>query len=172
MRKTKCTILRERANSLASKKNLDFLGKRNELVSFRLNDESYAISSLHIGEVFPLKEITKTPGVPGFVVGIINLRGRMLSVINPKVLLNLPEGPEERDGRFIVTLRSESMEFGLMVDPPLDVISVASLSLDPPIPSSSEKASYVAGLLKDVIVLNGSIILSDPDLVINKSYGN
>src|SRR5262245_16822662 len=62
-----------------------------EVVEFRLAQERYGIESSCIREVYPLKEITPVPCTPSFVVGIINLRGQILSVIDLKKFFKLPD---------------------------------------------------------------------------------
>lgn len=88
----KIKILKHRARMLSRKpeyikENQDTI----EVVEFVLAYENYAIESVYIGEVYPLKEFVTIPCTPDFVVGIINVRGRIISIIDLKKFFDLPE---------------------------------------------------------------------------------
>ena len=89
-----------------------------------------------------------------------------MSVNDLRAILDLPDSPDS--DRFILVLRSKSMEMGLWVEPPVDVMTTPPHSLDPPIPSSSSTIEYISGIYKDVVILNGDRILSTPSLVIKE----
>ena len=61
-----------------------------EVVEFTLAHERYAVASEHVREVYPLEDFTPLPCTPHFVLGIINLRGEILSVIDIKKFFDLP----------------------------------------------------------------------------------
>ncbi len=159
-------ILINRAKNLASKGNLGSLDRGDEFVTFRLGGETYGISSDLVGEVFPAREVTALPGVPSFILGIVNVRGKIVSVNDLRAILDLPDSPDS--DRFILVLRSKSMEMGLWVEPPVDVMTTPPHSLNPPIPSSSGAIEYISGIYKDVVILNGDRILSTPSLVVKE----
>ena len=86
-----------------------------DVIEFVLADESYAVESVHVREVYPLKELTPLPGTPAHVLGIINLRGQILSVIDIKRFFDLPpKGLGNLDK--VIVLRSNAMEFGILAD--------------------------------------------------------
>ena len=94
-------ILQERAKNLAREGPAD-QGARKQLdvVEFLLAYERYAIESHWVREVHPLKEITPLPGTPAFVLGIINVRGRIVSVVDLKAFFDLPvRGPGRPQSR-------------------------------------------------------------------------
>src|SRR4029077_20843283 len=62
-----------------------------EVLEFRLAQESYAIETRYVREVYPLKDLTPLPCTPPFVLGIVNVRGRILPVIDLKKFFDLPE---------------------------------------------------------------------------------
>jgi hypothetical protein len=86
-------ILRARARSLAigSAKRVTPQSLSLEVVEFVLGPEHYGIESSHIREIHPLSEFTPLPCTPAFVLGLVNVRGQILSIINIKKLFDLPE---------------------------------------------------------------------------------
>ena len=64
-------------------------GEQIEIVEFLLADERYAIESAYIGEVYPLKDLTPLPCAPSFVLGIINMRGKILSIIDLRIFFEM-----------------------------------------------------------------------------------
>ena len=89
----------------------------NRFITFTINNEIYAIEVLKIQEVIYIPEITKVPGAPDFVVGVINLRGILLTIVDTSMEFGLTRQPDlggdDRDG--------------LLVD---DVSEVVSLDVD------------------------------------------
>jgi len=88
----KRAILKKRAQVLArAPKREDEAGECLEVVEFLLAYEQYGIESSYIREVYPLKDLTPLPCTPPFVLGIINVRGQILSVIDLKKIFDLPQ---------------------------------------------------------------------------------
>lgn len=163
-------ILRERALRLAQRDREQQEGKgaSMECLTFCLGRERYAVGSLHVGEVFPLRGSTPLPCVPPFVAGIVNLRGQILSLVDLKVLFGLST---EAPGPLVVVLRSKTMEMGLLVDPPLEVRSLPLDAIHPPIPTlAGPGGAYLLGMAEeDLALLDGGRLLGDPALVVSDS---
>jgi purine-binding chemotaxis protein CheW len=88
----KRSILKARAQALAAEKKDETAQKEFiEIVVFRLASETYGIENSFIREVYPLKDYTPLPGTPPYVLGIVNVRGQIISIIDLKKLFNLPE---------------------------------------------------------------------------------
>ena len=84
-------ILGERARELAETMEVqESADDIVEVVEFVLAYEKYAIESSHVNEVYPMKEYTTLPGTPNFVLGIINMRGSILTVMDIRGFFNLP----------------------------------------------------------------------------------
>ena len=78
-------ILKERAKHLAKeRKSKQKAGTYIEILTFELGSERYGIEVGEIQEVHPLLQYTQIPCTPAFVFGIINVRGRIISIIDPK----------------------------------------------------------------------------------------
>jgi purine-binding chemotaxis protein CheW len=147
--------------------------RRLETVEFALGPEHYAIETSFIREIYPLSEFTPLPCTPAFVLGLVNVRGQILSIINIKKLFDLPEkGLTDLNKAIIV--HNEGMEVGLLGDRILGVRSVALDELLPSLPTlTGIRAEYLKGITKDaLIVLDIERILSDERLVINEEVNS
>ena len=129
-----------------------------DVVGFQLAHERYAIESRFVAEVFPFTDITPLPGTPAFVVGIVNFRGSVLSVIDLKFFFQLPmKGLNDRN-RAIV-LRSANMD---------GTRRIVQENLQEALPTlSGIREKYLKGVTPDgVVVLDGGKLLSDDALVV------
>ncbi|GLR11678.1 hypothetical protein GCM10007907_04680 [Chitinimonas prasina] len=139
-----------------------------EVLAFTLGDEIYALALPHIDAVIPLKQLTPLPGTPPFVRGIVNARGRVVSVLDLRVLFALPpRGLADRN--HLVILRNTAMEFGLLADRILGVQMLAPNTLQ------TEQAG-LSGLRRNLLqgispqqwqVLDGDRLLNEPSLVVD-----
>ncbi|MBF0495421.1 MAG: purine-binding chemotaxis protein CheW [Deltaproteobacteria bacterium] len=164
------TILKERARRLAQEitepeKARDFLG----VVGFYLAQERYAIELTYVAEVYPLKDLAPLPQTPPFVLGIFNARGRIISVLDIKKLIGLPDVGLTDLNRVIV-LHCDDMEFGVLADSILGVKLIPVDTLQPLLPTlTGVKADYFRGVTGDrVVVLDGKKILTDPKIIIHE----
>jgi purine-binding chemotaxis protein CheW len=163
-------ILRMRARALAREpKQAAFDTELIEIVEFRLATEIYGLESGYVREVYPLKEFTPLPGVPPFVLGIVNVRGQILSIIDLKKFFDLPEKGLGQLNKLII-LRSEQMEFGILAD---DILGARSIALDAlqatPTTVSGIGAEYLRGVTAErVIILDAKKILTDEQIVVHQ----
>lgn len=120
-----------------------------KLVGFRLGDEEYAVDILKIKEIKLLMEITRVPKAPGFVEGVINLRGDIVPIIDLRKKLRLPVTPFGEDTRIII-VEIESKMCGVIVDGVSEVIEIEeSKILDTPsIVKGSIEEQYLKGVGK------------------------
>ena len=102
-----------------------------QMVTFRLGDQVYGINVLQVQEVLRVSEISPVPGAPEYVLGIINLRGKIVTVIDTGKLLGLNPITKSDDMRtIIVNTADESV--GLMVDRIGNVVAVEPGDIDAP----------------------------------------
>jgi purine-binding chemotaxis protein CheW len=99
-------------------------------VSFVLGDEIYAINVLRVQEVLRPTEITPVAGAPNFVLGIINLRGNVVTVIDARQRLRLPPVDPTNDTRVIMVEVGDQV-VGVMVDRVGDVLNVKQSEIEP-----------------------------------------
>lgn len=163
-------ILRARAAALARvPKEGGAEGERIEIVEFILASEHYAIESSYIGEVYPLKDLTPLPCTPSFVLGVINMRGKILSVIDLHKFFDLPEKGLS-DLNKVIILRNDYMEFGILADVIITARWIPRTSLLPSLPTLTEiRAEYLMGVTQErLVVLDGGKILSDRGIVVHE----
>ena len=109
-------ILKSRAKDLARKtKNQMQAEESIQVTEFMLAYEKYAVESSYVREVYPLSDLTPVPCTPAFVLGIINVRGRILSIIDIKKFFELPE-KGLTDLNKIIIVQDDRMEFGILAD--------------------------------------------------------
>jgi purine-binding chemotaxis protein CheW len=140
-----------------------------ELLEFRLGSERYALETRHIQDVHPLRELTPLPCTPPFVLGIVNVRGHILPVLDLKKFFDLPERGLTDLHRMIL-VRGNGLELGLLADVIVGVRSVAADDLQPSLPTlSGIRADYLKGVsVERLVVLDLDRILSDPRIVVHE----
>ena len=162
-------ILRLRAVTLARKReDVGAQGTPLELLEFTLAHERYAVESRFIIEVHTLHELTPLPAVPDFIRGIVNLRGRILPVLDLKKFFELPE-PGLTDLHRIVVVRGHDLELGLLADTVVGLRQVALESLQPTLPTlTGIRAEYLKGIsAARLVVLDLDRVLSDPKIIVH-----
>ncbi len=166
----KAEILRQRARLLAKEsEKIKEDAEHLEIVEFLLAHERYGMELIHIREVYPLKKMTRVPCTPPFVLGIINFRGQILSIIDIKKFFDLPER-ENTEQKRVIVLCSEEMEFGMLTDEILGVKSVPLSDIQTSVETlNGIRAEYLRGITEDrLIILNGAKILSDKNIVVHE----
>ena len=143
-----------------------------EVVEFLLTPEKYAIELTYINDVCPLKDLRPLPGTPSFVLGIINIRGQIFSIIDLKKFFELPEKGLTNLNRVIV-LSSDEMEFGILADAIIGVRAIPMNAIQPSLPTlTGIRAEYLKGVTEDrVVILDGEKILSDENILVHKEVG-
>jgi purine-binding chemotaxis protein CheW len=163
------SLLKERSHALALRENDHAAPKKCiEIIVFRLAYETYGIETAFVREVYPLKEMTTLPGTPSFVIGIINVRGRIVSVIDLKKFFNLPEKGLGELNKVII-MDNERMEFGILADVVEGTQSVALEEIMAPPPSIiGIGRKYLKGITKErIVMLEAEGILNDESIIIN-----
>ena len=162
------SILKARAMALAKEvKSVEEDEAYLEVVDFFLAHERYALALSHIREVYPLKELTELPGLPPFVLGITNVRGQILSVIDLKKFFELP-GQELTDLSRVIILRSREMEFGILADQIVGVCSIPVKDVQASLPTlTGVREKYLKGVTTEsLVILDGEKILTDTDIIV------
>ncbi len=117
-----------------------------QLVTFRLGEENYGINVMHVQEVLRVSEIAPVPGAPGYVLGIINLRGNVVTVLDTRGRFGLP--PHEVDDRSrIIVIESEDQVVGMLVDNVAEVVELRLSEIDTaPSVGNDESSRYIQGV--------------------------
>ena len=112
-------------------------------VPFRLGLEWYGVPIRSVREVLRAGQMTFLPSAPPHIAGIVNLRGNILSVTDPKRLLGVPPTPLTEQSR-IVVVETDIAETGLVVDEVGEVVAIPLSHLEPPLDTlEPERANYL-----------------------------
>jgi len=118
----------------------------NQLVTFRLKDETYGINVMQVQEVLRVSEIAPVPGAPDYVLGIINLRGNVVTVIDTRTRFGLSTG-ELDDASRIVIIESEQQVVGILVDSVAEVVELRQSEIDSaPNTGNEDSSRYIQGV--------------------------
>jgi purine-binding chemotaxis protein CheW len=122
--------------------------EEEQLVCFRLAQEEYAISIMKVQEIIRVGQITALPSAPVHISGIINLRGRVLPVIDMRVLFSMATSERTEQNR-IVVVDIAGKTTGLIVDSVSEVLRVAKSQIEPP-PTliTGSETHYIDGVAK------------------------
>jgi purine-binding chemotaxis protein CheW len=162
--------LKRRAHLLAREpQQTDEVQEFLEIVEFRLGVETYGIESAFVREIYPLKEFTLLPGLPAFVIGIVNVRGQILSIIDLKKFFEIPETGLGQLNRLII-LRNEQMEFGVLADEIVGARSIARKAIeDTPSTVTGIGAAFLRGIIADrLILLDAENILNAKEIIVHQ----
>lgn len=133
-----------------------------QLVTFKLGNEEFAVDILKVQEINRIIEITKVPKAPDFVEGVINLRGKVIPIVDIRQKFHLAIKEATKETRIIV-VNIMNKTIGLIVDSVSEVLRINSSTIQPPPP-------LIAGLDSDYIKGVGKlderlIILLDIDKI-------
>jgi len=136
-----------------------------QLVSFKIANEEFGIDILNVQEINKMTQVTKVPNSPEFVEGVINLRGRVIPVVNLRVKMDLPNREYDKDTRIIVVDLS-GKTVGFLVDSVSEVLRIPRNIMEPP-------PSIVAGINSNYITAVGKLedrllILLDLDKILQQ----
>ena len=115
-------------------------------VTFRLAGETYGINVMQVQEVLRYTEIAPVPGASYHVLGIINLRGKVVTVIDTRIRFGLPRG-EINDNTRIVIIEASSHVIGILVDSVAEVVYLRQSEIDTtPNIGSEDSSRYIQGV--------------------------
>ncbi|MBF0454592.1 MAG: purine-binding chemotaxis protein CheW [Magnetococcales bacterium] len=163
-------LLRRRARELAESSLARPQAKETiEVVVFQIDQEQYALELAHIQEVYPLKDLTAIPGVPTFVLGVINVRGRIVSVVDIRQFFDIPHQGFTNLNRIII-LESAQMAFGILADDIKEVRTIRRSEIQPALPTlTGIREAFLLGVGDDhTVILDGARILASPTLIIDQ----
>lgn len=124
-------------------------------VTFQLEEETYGINVMQVREVLRYTEIAPVPGAPDYVLGIINLRGNVVTVIDTRSRFGLVQG-EVTDNSRVIVIEAESQVVGIMVDSVAEVVYLRTSEIDTtPSVGTDESAKFIQGVCNR----NGSLLI-------------
>ena len=140
-----------------------------QLVTFGLGNEEFAVDILKVREINRLREITKIPNAPDYLDGVINLRGRVIPVINLRSNFGLPH--QENDGRTrIMIMDMNGLTIGVIVDYVSEVLRISPDIVEPAPVMALEKTgnNFIRGIAK---MEDRLVILVDMDSIAGLGAG-
>ena len=163
-------LLKARAHALAREAEQPQPADTLDLVEFLLAHETYAVESRHVREVYPLENLTPLPCTPAFVVGIVNLRGEILSVIDIKKFFDLPE-KGMTDLNKVIVLQSDTMVVGILADAIVGVRGVPLSEVQPSLPTlTGIREKYLKGVTRErTVVLDAEKLLADEKIIVQET---
>lgn len=163
-------ILRARARALARVSEPAQTTENSvEILEFRLAKECYALEYRWVQEVCLLKELVPLPCTPPFVLGIVNVRGRILPVLDLKKFFDLPE-KGLTDLHRIILVRGHELELGLLADVVTGVRSIPVDNLQRSLATlTGIRDDYLMGVTPErLVVLDLARILADPKILVHE----
>lgn len=119
-----------------------------QLVSFKLGEEEFGVDILKVQEINRLVDITKVPRAPSFVEGVINLRGKVIPIIDLRKRFGLDMKDRDKDTR-IVVVDIEGSIMGMIVDAVSEVLRLPASTIEPaPEIATSIDSEYIRGVAK------------------------
>jgi purine-binding chemotaxis protein CheW len=151
-------------------------GKILQLVTFKLENEEFGVDILRVQEINRMMNITKIPNAPVFIEGVINLRGKIIPIVDLRKRLGFRDGGYDKSTRIIV-VELEGLVLGFIVDSVSEVLRINENTVEPP-PSivSGIDSEYIEGVgkLDDrlLILLELNKVFASPDRKEMESMNN
>ena len=138
-------------------------GDERQLVVFQLGAELYGVEISRVHEIIRLQAVTRVPRTPTFVEGVINLRGKVIPVVDLRRRFGLPTAEHTRASRIVVVEIGDQV-VGIIVDGVSEVLRVSSGTIEPPSPVvAGVDSEYIHGIAK---LPERLVILLDLDRVL------
>jgi purine-binding chemotaxis protein CheW len=166
-------ILKARTQALAREPVAEVTEAAIAVVEFSLATERYGIETGFVREVVPFKELTPVPCTPACYAGLVNLRGRLIAVVDLKKFFDLPANGLH-DLHQVIILHAAEMDLGILADDVAGVRSVPAKQLQASLPTlSGIGQAYLRGVTGNrLVVLDAARILGDPKLIVHEDIGN
>jgi purine-binding chemotaxis protein CheW len=167
------SILKNRARMLA-KPVIKKTSKKESItvIEFDCAREHYAVENVYVREVIPVSEFTPIPKTPPFILGVIAVRGRIVSLMDLRRCLDMPPTGLVNGSRAVV-LADDRMEFAILADQVIGLRSFRTDLLQPTVTTlTGIGAEYLLGVAPDgLIVFDGGKILTDQRIIVRSGEG-
>jgi purine-binding chemotaxis protein CheW len=123
-------------------------GDEKQYVSFILDNEEYGVPILKVQEIIRFTSLTRVPRASEFIEGVLNLRGRVIPVIDLRKRFSLPQAERDRNTR-IVVVEVDNRTVGIIVDGVREVLQINSADIEPAPPLGSRvRTDFIEGMGK------------------------
>ena len=134
-----------------------------QLVKFHIGDEAFGIGIKQIFQIIKPQEVFKVPNTPPYIEGLINLRGKVMTVFNLRKRFNMPEKENDEDTKILI-VRSNDYLLGFIVDNVTEIVRVQDEDI---VETPSELKSFERRFLTGVAKVGEKLILLlDPEKVL------
>jgi purine-binding chemotaxis protein CheW len=150
-----------------------------QYVTFSLSDELFGVEVQRTREILSLSPVTKVPQTPDYLLGVINLRGQVVPVVDMRLKLGLPAGEESEDTCIIVVevqVDGEVIVVGALADAVREVLEIRSDQIEPaPRLGTRLKTEFISGMGKVdeqfLILLNIDRVFNTDELILVQDVG-
>jgi purine-binding chemotaxis protein CheW len=122
------------------------MGARTEYLALVLGRESYAVQIAHVAEILRPPPITEVPRSAPHVLGVVSVRGRLVTVVDLRRRFGLAETPIDRRSRVLLADAGTGEQIGLLVDEVRQVWRLAVDEIEPPNALGGEQPAHIAGI--------------------------
>lgn len=146
-----------------------------KVIVFAIGEEEYGVEVSNVKTIERLAPITRVPKTPPFIIGVMNLRGVVVPVMDLRRRFDLPEREYDEETRIII-VSVQDMEVGLLVDSANDVIEIDPGQIeDPPEVVGGIRAKYLRGVAKLnerlLVMLNLQEVLNKDEIIQLEAFG-
>lgn len=163
-------ILKERAKKISLKQTIKVSTERElEVLCFGLGGERYCIETDYVVEVHKEFRIIKVPTAPAFVLGIFNRRGKITTVIDLKVLLDI-KTDTLTEKNLLIVIADKDKEFAFSADSLEGIARINESSIIKELPTLSiSHTDYIAGMgHSNAVILNARKIINDNRIIVDE----
>ncbi len=121
--------------------------QKDKYLTFHLAGEDYGIEIRHVTEIIGIQKITEVPDMPQYVKGVINLRGKVIPVMDVRLRFHMSERDYD-DRTCIIVVYVNGTSVGLVVDEVSEVVDIPSANIEPPPASGGGGGQYIQGMGK------------------------
>jgi purine-binding chemotaxis protein CheW len=121
-------------------------GKRVEYLAFTLAGEAYAVQIAHVAEILRPPPVTEVPRAPRSVLGVISVRGKLITVVDLRRRFRLAEAPLDRKSRVLLADVGDGEQIGLVVDEVQQVYRMTEGEIEPANVLGGEQPAHIAGI--------------------------
>lgn len=160
-------ILEERARALASHDTAVDTDPGEEILTFRLGQDTYGLPITCVRETCLLGSYTRLPSVPPCIVGLVNVRGRLLTLLDIRPLLDITPTPPAATA-FLLIVAAHGMEVGLLADTVIEICHTGHELAPTPSTTAGRGNAWIRGVDSSLhIIIDPFLLLKDPRLIVN-----
>lgn len=139
--------------------------QKGKYLTFALGDEQYAIEIRHVVDIIGIQDITEIPNQPEYIMGVINLRGKIIPTMDVRKRFNKSFN-DYNNRTCIIVVELNAVSVGLIVDMVLEVIAIPDEQIaEPPTFNTDFKNKFILGIGK---IQNDIVIILDSDKLLNE----